>query len=94
MHLITQKRIREAQAKWPREAGALRDWERVIKRVEPANYAEMKAIFNAVDKVGAFHVFDIGGNKLRLIVRVEYRWKKVYIRAVLDHKAYDRGDWK
>ena len=85
MHIITQKRIREAQRKWPREAPALRDWEKVMKRAEPANYAQMKAIFNSVDKVGALHVFDIGGNKLRLIARVEYQWKKVYIRAVLEH---------
>jgi len=94
MHIITQKRIREAQAKWPREATALADWEKVMKRAEPANYAEMKAVFNWLRKVGTFHVFDIGGNKRRLIARVEYQWKRVYIRAVPDHEQYDRGDWK
>jgi len=54
----------------------------------------MKAIFPAVDKVGAFHVFDIGGNKLRLIASVNYRSGRLYIKHVLDHREYDRGKWK
>ena len=44
--------------------------------------------------MGALHIFNIGSNKLRLIAKVEYRWRKVYIRAVLTHNEYDRGDWK
>ncbi|MBU0499136.1 MAG: type II toxin-antitoxin system HigB family toxin [Gammaproteobacteria bacterium] len=94
MHIITQKRIRDAQAQWPQASTALQEWERVMKKAEPACFTEMKAIFNAVDKVGHLHVFDTGGNKLRLIAKVEYRWKRVYIRPVLDHDDYARGGWK
>jgi len=48
----------------------------------------------ATDKVGNYHVFDIGGNKLRLIAVVHYQSKKVFIRHILDHKEYDKGKWK
>lgn len=41
--------------------------------------------------VGA--IIDIGGNKLRLIAVVDYQFKKVFIRAVLDHREYDRNYW-
>ena len=54
----------------------------------------MKSLFPATDKVGEFHVFDIGGNKLRLIAFVRYRSQKLYIKHVLDHREYDRGKWK
>ncbi|MDE1157580.1 MAG: type II toxin-antitoxin system HigB family toxin [Neorhizobium sp.] len=48
----------------------------------------------ATRKVGKFHVFDIGGNKLRLIAVVHYRFRKVYIQAIMDHAEYNRGKWK
>lgn len=54
----------------------------------------MKQLFPAVDKVGKLHVFDIGGNKIRLIAVVMYQAKRVYIRHVLSHKEYDKGHWK
>jgi mRNA interferase HigB len=47
-----------------------------------------------VDKVGALHVFNIAGNKLRLIAIVRYRMQRLYIRHVLDHREYDKGKWK
>lgn len=94
MHVITQKRIREAQESWPHSSIALDAWCRLMKKVEPKDFAAMKQIFPSVDKVGDKHVFDIGGNKLRLIATVDYVFKKVFIRAVLDHKEYDRNQWK
>ncbi|AYZ83031.1 type II toxin-antitoxin system HigB family toxin [Pseudomonas aeruginosa] len=94
MHVITQKRIWEAQQKWPHSATALEAWYRLMRRLEPGDFAAMKQVFPSVDKVGNKHVFDIGGNKLRLIAVVDYQFKKVFIRAVLDHKEYDRNQWK
>jgi len=39
-------------------------------------------------------MFDIGGNKIRLIAVVMYQAKRVYIRHVLSHQEYDKGHWK
>jgi len=44
--------------------------------------------------VGDQTVFNIGGNKFRLIARIEYGAKVVFIQYILTHKEYDRGDWK
>jgi mRNA interferase HigB len=44
--------------------------------------------------VGKLTVFNIGGNKVRLIAALHYNRGKVYIRAVLTHAEYDTGAWK
>ena len=53
MHVITQKRIWEAKAKWPQTATALEAWYRLIKASSPEDFAELKRLFPATDKVGA-----------------------------------------
>ena len=44
--------------------------------------------------VGNKAVFDVGGNNFRVIAVINYANHTVFIRAVLDHKEYDRGRWK
>ncbi|MBK6756557.1 MAG: type II toxin-antitoxin system HigB family toxin [Agitococcus sp.] len=94
MHIITHTRIVAACEKWPQAASALDGWYRTMKKNEPTDFASLKQLFPAVDKVGDLYVFDIGGNKLRLIARVLFQARRVYIRTVLTHKEYDKGDWK
>lgn len=58
------------------------------------NFAHLRATFPSADLVGVFTVFNIGGNNYRLIAVIHYNRSKVYIRHVLTHAEYDRGDWK
>jgi mRNA interferase HigB len=44
--------------------------------------------------VGGFTVFNIGGNKVRLIAAVHYNTQRLYIRHVLTHKEYDKNKWR
>ena len=39
-------------------------------------------------------VFNIGGNKYRLVARIRYDYQLVNVRAVLTHQEYDEGQWK
>lgn len=94
MHVITRKRIREF-AKTHKEAeGPLSVWYAIVSKTDFRSFAELKRVFSSVDKVGKFTVFDVGGNKFRLIAVIHYNRKKVYIRHVLTHAEYDRGKWK
>ena len=53
----------------------------------------MKAMFRSADILANDRVvFNIGGNKYRLVVAVHYRDKRVYIRFVGTHAEYDRID--
>jgi mRNA interferase HigB len=44
--------------------------------------------------VGNLTVFNVGGNKVRLISAIHYNRRKVYVRAVLTHREYDEQRWK
>ncbi len=94
MHIITKRKIMEAKTLHSACASALDGWHRIVKNNEFKGFAELKSVFNSVDKVGNMYVFDIGGNKLRLIASIHFNRQKLYIRHILTHKEYDKGDWR
>ncbi len=94
MHIITRKRLNEFAEKYPETENALADRYRLIKQNDFSNFAELRMTFSSADKVGKLTVFNVGGNKVRLIAAIHYNRKKVYIRAVLTHKEYDAEKWK
>lgn len=94
MHIITRKRLNEFAAKYPETKTALQHWYRLIKAGEYQSFSELQAIFPNADQVGKLTVFNIGGNKVRLIAALHYNRRKLYIRAVLTHAEYDQGKWK
>ena len=59
-----------------------------------ANFAQLKEAFSSVDKVGDKCVFNVGGNKYRLIAWVHFEKQRLYVKAVLTHREYDKGAWK
>ena len=73
---------------------ALDHWYRIAKQALVVNFHQLRALFPGVDKVGDLYVFNIGGNKLRLIAAIHFNRQKIFVRAVLTHAEYDRGDWK
>jgi mRNA interferase HigB len=72
----------------------LRAWHRVARNEEWHSFAEVRAFFPTADQVGKLTVFNIGGNKYRLIAAIHFNRGKVFMRHVLTHAQYDRGDWK
>jgi len=94
MHVISHLKIMQAQEAYPECRSALEQWYRLTKRAAWRNFAEVKACFPTTDKVGDKYVFDVGGNKLRLIAAIHFNTARVFVRAVLTHKQYDTGDWK
>ena len=58
------------------------------------HFAALRATFRGVDKVGERYVFNIGGNKYRLIAAIAFTPQLLWVKAVLTHADYDEGDWK
>tara|TARA_Y100000588_G_scaffold332870_1_gene371409 strand:- start:289 stop:576 length:288 start_codon:yes stop_codon:yes gene_type:complete len=94
MHVITKRRIAEAKQLYPECKSALDGWFIIIQDNEFGNFAEFKATFNSVDKVDDLIVFNISGNKLRLIASIHFNRQKLFIRHILTHKEYDKNKWK
>ena len=94
MKIISNSALRAFAELHPRADGPLQGWRRVIEKNRFASWAELKAAFNTVDKVGELAVFDIGGNKYRLVAYIRFEKQIVYIKAVLTHREYDKGAWK
>lgn len=94
MRVISHAKIIQAQAAHPECSTALDQWYRLTRRARWQNFSEMRGCFPATDKVGDKYVFEVGGNKLRLIAAVHFNVGKVFIRAVLTHRQYDKGGWK
>jgi mRNA interferase HigB len=69
-------------------------WYLTAKRAQWQNLAEVRTDFRHADAVGLFTVFNIGGNKYRLITAIKYRWQIIYIRHVLTHAEYSMEKWK
>ena len=94
MHVITRKRLNDFAAVHPDVKSGLQHWYRLMKSGEFRTFAELRATFPSADQVGGLTVFNIGGNKARLIAAIHYNRQKIYIRAVLTHVEYDEGTWK
>lgn len=58
------------------------------------DFDDLKTTFASADHVDGRAAFNIGGNKYRLIAAIHHNGHKVFIRAVLTHAEYDRGEWK
>lgn len=86
--------MREFSAKHRDAEALLGVWYAIVSRTDFDSFADLKQVFRSADKVGKFTVFDIGGNKYRLISAIHYNRKKIYIRHVLTHAEYDRSIWK
>ena len=94
MHIISHAKILAAQALNPDCSTALEQWYRMTKRAAWRHFSDVKMCFPATDKVADKYVFDVGGNKLRLIAAIHFNTGRVFVRAILTHRQYDKGDWK
>ena len=94
MHIITRKRLLEFGKKYPDLVEPLDRWYRIVKHSNYNSFPELRNSFPQADQVGKFIVFNIGGNKYRLIAYMNFSTKRIYIRHILTHPEYDKGNWK
>ncbi|MGA1282972.1 MAG: type II toxin-antitoxin system HigB family toxin [Prochlorothrix sp.] len=94
MHIISRKALQIFWELYPDSKAPLTRWFKIVSNTNFANFDDLRAVFPSADQVGNLTVFNIGGNKYRLVAAVHFNRGKVYIRHVLTHKAYDQGKWK
>ena len=94
MHVISRKRLREFCEQYPDAQIPLENWYHVAKRATWQNLIEVQADFSHADLVGKCIVFNVGGNKYRLIAKIYFDDQVCLVRFVLTHSEYDKDKWK
>lgn len=91
MHVISRKKLCDFWAIHPDAAEALKAWFHEVEAASWKNSAELKGKYGTASIINAERVvFNICGNKYRLISRINYLSKTVFIRFVGTHREYDR----
>ena len=91
--MIARTTLRAFWEKHPDAEQPLRAWFKAAEAADWATPADVKADYaNASILKNNRVCFDIGGNKYRLIVKVNYSYRVIYVRFVGTHEAYDRID--
>ena len=78
----------------PNSCAEPESWYQIVRRADWNSPAEVKKIYPSADQVGRRTVFNISGNQFRLVARINYRIKVVFVLHILTHQAYDKGEWK
>ena len=96
MRIIAKRTLRLFWAANPRNAVArtpLEDWHAQVREADWTSPADVKAQFGDASILKDRRVvFNIGGNKFRLVVKINYAYRVVYIRFVGTHAEYDAID--
>lgn len=95
LRIISVGTLRDFWAKPGRQDAeqALRTWVHVVRGADWSKPGEVKETFRSADILkGGRAIFDIGGNKYRLVASIHYRGKRVYIRFIGTHAECDRID--
>lgn len=92
MRVISNRRLVGFASKHPEANIPLQIWRKTVEAAAFDSFGGLKRTFGSVDRVGVFYVFDVGGNKFRLIAAVHFNTQKLFVRQVLTHKEYDRWE--
>ncbi len=91
MHVITKRTITEFSRKHPQSITALGNWYQRMNRSRPESVNDIKRMFKGADYVGNDRfVFNICGNKYRLIALIIFCKQKVFIRFIGTHAEYNK----
>ena len=95
MRIIAKKTLREFWKRHQDAEQALRSWYDIAKKENWNSFYEIKQQFRNASIVGNDRIiFNIKGNSYRLVVKVDFNWKVMFIKFIGTHKEYDKTDVK
>ena len=94
MRIVAKKTLREFWVRYPDAEDPLLAWFREVEKEDWSNPAQVKEKYRSASFVGNRVVFNIKGNDYRLVVKINYPYRVVYVRFVGTHKEYDEIDVK
>lgn len=99
LRIVTRKRLHEYGMDHADARGPLADWASKVEAAEWRSLNDTRAVFASADEIRvesgkSVTVFNIKGNRYRLIVAIHYNTQMVYVMRFLTHAEYDKGAWK
>jgi mRNA interferase HigB len=99
MRVILKKRLKEFWEILPAAKASLEQWYKVVSGAKWLHFAELRKTFNhadvaTTDKGHPVVIFDVGGNKYRIIAALHFDRSICYVLRVLTRKQYDTSQWK
>lgn len=94
MQVIRWERARKFFQKHKLAEEPLKQWRTAVQSANWKNFPDVRRTIITADWVDGKIVFDIKGNNYRLIAIAQFENEKLYIRHVLTHETYDKGNWK
>jgi mRNA interferase HigB len=98
MRIIKESRLLEFAKQHSGTSASLRNWRTLTRHATWQSFNDIKDTFNSADQItlpdGNRVVFNIRGNAFRLITVVHYNRGIIYIRRLLTHPEYSKGDWR
>jgi mRNA interferase HigB len=99
MWIISPRAIKQFQAKYVSAASPLDGWLRVAQRARWRSLADVRRDYPHADAVTVHSrrvvtVFNVGGNKFRLIAAIHYNTQVIFVLRLLTHEQYDAEGWK
>jgi len=94
LRIFTHRTLLQYATKHRDAAEPLEFWYRITKRATWDHLPAVRGVFPHADAAGKYTVFNIKGNKYRLITEINFAKGFVFVRAFLTHAEYDREDWQ
>jgi mRNA interferase HigB len=93
LQVLAKSALRRFWEERPQAETPLKMWHAIVSKASWANFAELKATFGTADMIGDSRViFNIGGNKYRLVARISFAYGRVMVKFIGTHKDYDDID--
>ena len=94
MHLISAGKLKEASALYPDVKEVVNNFYKKVGNSAWQNLIDVQQDYRDAESVGNFTVFNIKGNKYRLILDIDYEEQVAYFKYFLTHSEYDKEQWK
>lgn len=94
MHLISIRNLRDDASQYPDVKSEIDTLKKKFKNAKWHNLEDVRKEFRDAEAVGNFTVFNIKGNKYRLILGINYEDQTIFYKNFLTHAEYDKDQWK
>ena len=94
MHLISAGKLKEVSAVYPDVKQVIKSFYKKVEKSAWQNLIDVQKDYRSAEAVGKFTVFNIKGNKYRLIIDIDYEEQVAYFKYFITHSEYNKEQWK